>query len=85
VTRHGTLAGVVFGLDAPPRRYEDVASADHDAYARFFHAMLERGVYLAPSGYEVLFTSAALDEAAIERVVAAAREAAVVVATGGPA
>jgi glutamate-1-semialdehyde 2,1-aminomutase len=85
VTRHGTLAGVVFGLEVPPRRYEDVAAADHGAYGRFFHAMLDRGVYLAPSGYEVVFTSAALDEAAIERVVAAAREAAVVVATGGPA
>jgi glutamate-1-semialdehyde 2,1-aminomutase len=85
VTRHGTLAGVVFGLAAPPRRYEDVASADHDAYARFFHAMLERGVYLAPSGYEVLFTSVALDDTAVEQVVAAAREAAVVVAAGGPA
>jgi glutamate-1-semialdehyde 2,1-aminomutase len=85
VTRHGTLAGVVFGIDETPRRYEDVAAADHGAYGRFFHAMLDRGVYLAPSGYEVVFTSAALDEPAIERVVAAAREAAVVVATGGPA
>jgi glutamate-1-semialdehyde 2,1-aminomutase len=80
VTRHGTLAGVLFGVEATPTRYEDVAAADHDRYARFFHAMLDRGVYLAPSGYEVVFTSSALDVAAVDRVVTAAREAAVAVA-----
>lgn len=79
VTRRGTLAGVVF-TDRPVTRFEDVAAADHDAYARFFHAMLERGVYLAPSGYEVLFTSLALDMEALRHVVDAAHEAAEVVA-----
>jgi glutamate-1-semialdehyde 2,1-aminomutase len=81
VTRHGTLAGVVFA-DRSPTRFEDVAGADHDAYARFFHAMLDRGVYLAPSGYEVVFTSLAMDAAVLERVVEAAHEAAEVVASG---
>lgn len=81
VTRRGTLAGVVF-TDRTPTRFEDVAGADHDAYARFFHAMLERGVYLAPSGYEVVFTSLALDVAALQRIVEAAHEAAEVVAAG---
>src|SRR6056297_1047820 len=81
VTRHATLLGLVVA-DAPPRRYEDVAAADHDAYARFFHAMLDRGVYLAPSGYEVVFASLALDAAAIAHVADAAREAAAVVAAG---
>jgi glutamate-1-semialdehyde 2,1-aminomutase len=75
VLQHGTLAGLVFA-DAPPRRYEDVAAADHAAYGRFFHAMLERGVYLAPSGYEVVFTSLALDEGALDRVAEAAAGAA---------
>jgi glutamate-1-semialdehyde 2,1-aminomutase len=75
VTRVGTIAGLVFGIEGTPRRYEDVQGADHDAYARFFHAMLERGVYLAPSGYEVIFTSAALDEADVDAVVAAAGDA----------
>jgi len=81
VTRHGTLAGVVF-TDAAPERFEDVAAADHDAYARFFHGMLDRGVYLAPSGYEVVFTSLALDTDELDRVVTAAHEAAEVVAAG---
>jgi glutamate-1-semialdehyde 2,1-aminomutase len=75
VRQHGTLAGVLFTADEP-FDHAGVARADHDRYGRFFHAMLERGIYLAPSGYEVIFTSTALDDAALERVVAAAGEAA---------
>lgn len=75
VTRVATLAGIVVAA-APPRSYEDVAAADHAAYARFFHAMLDHGVYLAPSGYEVLFTSMALDVEAVARFRAAAAAAA---------
>ena len=81
VRRHATLLGVVFA-PAGPRRYEDVVAADHDAYGRFFHAMLERGIYLAPSGYEVVFTSLALDDAAIDRIGQAAHEAAGVLDAG---
>lgn len=73
--RHGTLLGIVFA-DADPVRYEDVAAADHAAYGRFFHEMLAQGVYLAPSGYEVVFTSLALGPADIDQVVAAAHVAA---------
>ena len=75
VVQHGTLAGLVFA-GSPPRDYDDAAAADHRIYARFFHAMLERGVYLAPSGYEVVFTSLALDDAAIMHLVEAAASAA---------
>lgn len=82
VTRHGSLAGVVFS-DAPLARYEDVAAADHGAYGRFFHAMLDRGVYLAPSGYEVVFTSMALEAPVLGRIVEAAHEAAVELADAG--
>ncbi len=71
VLRHGTLAGIVF-RDTPPRDQAEVAAADHDAYARFFHGMLERGVLLAPSGHEILFTSLALGDAEIDRIVEAA-------------
>jgi glutamate-1-semialdehyde 2,1-aminomutase len=75
VTQVGTLSGILFGVAATPERYEDVQAADHAAYGRFFHAMLDRGVYLAPSGYEVVFTSAALDDEAVDEVVAAAHGA----------
>jgi glutamate-1-semialdehyde 2,1-aminomutase len=79
VLQHGTLAGIVFA-DAAPQRYEDVAAADHARYGRFFHAMLDRGVYLAPSGYEVIFSSLALDEADLDRVAEAASGAAAALA-----
>ena len=81
VVQHGTLAGVVF-TDQPPRRFEDVAAADHAAYARFFHGMLDRGVYLAPSGYEIVFASLALGAPELERIVEAAHGAARDVARG---
>jgi glutamate-1-semialdehyde 2,1-aminomutase len=79
IVQHGTLAGVVFS-DGELRRYEDVAAADHGRYGRFFHAMLDRGVYLAPSGYEVVFSSLALDATALDRVAEAAAASAVAVA-----
>lgn len=49
-------------------------SSDTKAFARFFHAMLERGVYLPPSQYEALFVSAAHTDDDISRTVDAARE-----------
>ena len=81
VTLHGTLAGVVFS-PAAPRRYEDVAMADQDAYARFFHGMLRQGVYLAPSAFEVVFTSMALEGDILGRITEAAGQAATEVAAG---
>ena len=83
VTRHGTLLAVLFGATAPTH-HEQVAAADHDSYGRFFHAMLEEGVYLAPSGYEVVFPSTALTAEALDHVRDAAHAAARVVA-GTPA
>ena len=41
------------------RSYTDAKTADVDAFRRFFHAALERGVYLAPSAFEAAFMSAA--------------------------
>jgi len=48
---------------------------DKEAFNRFFHAMLERGVYLAPSAYEAGFVSSAHTAADIAASGAAAREA----------
>lgn len=81
VTQEGTLAGFLFGLDQTPADYDDVKQADHARYGRFFHAMLERGFHLAPSGYEVLFTSTAHGDADLDRFAEAATEAARAVAT----
>jgi glutamate-1-semialdehyde 2,1-aminomutase len=70
-----TLAGLVFSA-RPVRDYDDAKAGDHETYARFFHAMLDRGVFLAPSGYEVLFVSLAHTEADLARTVDLAADAA---------
>ena len=57
------------------RNYDDAKAADHERYARFFHGLLDRGVYFAPSGYETLFPSLAHTDADIERTINAAAEA----------
>jgi glutamate-1-semialdehyde 2,1-aminomutase len=49
--------------------------SDRAAFAQFFHAMLDEGVYLAPSQFEAAFVSARHDDEIIERTVAAARKA----------
>lgn len=66
----------LFFAEGPVRDYVGARSADHRRYARFFHRMLEEGVYLPPSGYEAWFLSTAHGEAELERTVEAARAAA---------
>jgi glutamate-1-semialdehyde 2,1-aminomutase len=75
VTRAFTLVGVFFGAE-PVRNYEDARRADHPRYARVFHGLLDRGVYVAPSGYEALFPSLAHTDADIDLTVKATAEAA---------
>jgi glutamate-1-semialdehyde 2,1-aminomutase len=70
--------GGMFGLyfrATPPSTYAEVMQCDAEAFKRFFHAMLERGVYLAPSAYEAGFVSAAHTEEDIAATVAAAEAA----------
>jgi glutamate-1-semialdehyde 2,1-aminomutase len=75
VQRAGNLFSV-FMTDEPVADYEAARRQDTDAYARFFHAMLERGVYLPPSAFEAWFVSIVHTEAEVDRVLEAAREAA---------
>jgi glutamate-1-semialdehyde 2,1-aminomutase len=70
----GGMFGVYFANDVPAS-YAQVMACDKERFNRFFHAMLARGVYLAPSAFEAGFVSAAHDDAAIDATVAAAREA----------
>jgi glutamate-1-semialdehyde 2,1-aminomutase len=58
VNRIGSMAGVFF-TETPVENIEQVMACDATRYGRFFHLMLERGVYLAPSPYEALFMSSA--------------------------
>jgi glutamate-1-semialdehyde 2,1-aminomutase len=61
-----------FFVEAPVTDYASARRADTKLYARFFHAMLERGVYLAPSQFEAVFMSSAHTGDEIEATVAAA-------------
>jgi glutamate-1-semialdehyde 2,1-aminomutase len=70
----GGMFGVFFRADAPTS-FAQVMQSDKEAFNRFFHAMLERGVYLAPSAYEADFVSSAHSPADIEATLAAARSA----------
>jgi glutamate-1-semialdehyde 2,1-aminomutase len=67
----GGMFGFYFAAELP-RNYPDMARADVDIFKRFFHAMLDRGVYLAPSMYEAGFVSAAHDDAVIDATLHAA-------------
>jgi glutamate-1-semialdehyde 2,1-aminomutase len=78
VTFSAHSIGSMFGLyfrAAPPRSFAEVMQCDKDRFNRFFHVMLEHGVYLAPSAYEAGFVSAAHTSADIEATLAAARAA----------
>ena len=72
--RVGGMFGIYFA-GAVPASYARIMATDKDRFNRFFHAMLDRGVYLAPSAFEAGFVSAAHDGAAIAETVAAARQA----------
>ncbi len=70
----GSMFGIYFRA-APPTSYAEVMQCDRERFKRFFHAMLGRGVYLAPSAFETGFVSAAHGAREIEATLAAAREA----------
>jgi len=70
--------GGMFGLffrATPPRNLSEVMECDRASFNRFFHAMLDEGVYLAPSAYEAGFVSAAHGSAEIRDTLAAAERA----------
>jgi glutamate-1-semialdehyde 2,1-aminomutase len=70
-TRVGSMMTTFF-TGMPVNDYASAKRSDTAAYGRFFHAMLDRGVYLAPSQFECAFVSTVHTEELIERTVAAA-------------
>ena len=71
----GGMFGLFFTSEKPIRHYSQVMACDVDRFRHFFHAMLDAGIYLAPSAYEAGFVSAAHGEKEIAATVAAARGA----------
>ncbi len=65
----------LFFAEGPIVDYQSAAQSDRDAFAAYFHAMLEHGVALPPSQFEAMFVSAAHSEADVDRTLEAARAA----------
>jgi glutamate-1-semialdehyde 2,1-aminomutase len=68
------MFGLFFTDQTPVRYFREVMACDVERFKRFFHGMLEEGVYLAPSAFEAGFLSAAHSPADIEATIAAARK-----------
>jgi glutamate-1-semialdehyde 2,1-aminomutase len=79
----GNLFSVFFSPSLPTD-YDQARTQESWRYAAFFHAMLDHGVYLPPSAFEAWFVSAAHDEAALDRLVAALPAAAKAAAGAHP-
>ena len=69
----GGMFGFYFA-NAVPSSYEAVTKTDIEAFKKFFHLMLDEGVYLAPSAYEAGFTSIAHDNEVLNAIIAAAEK-----------
>jgi glutamate-1-semialdehyde 2,1-aminomutase len=70
----GGMFGFYF-VNEIPTSFEAVTRTDIEAFKKFFHLMLDQGVYLAPSAYEAGFTSITHDNAVLEEIIAAAKTA----------
>ena len=68
------MFGLYFAAEVPTG-YADVIACDGERFKRFFHAMLDAGIYFAPSAYEAGFVSAAHGAADIAETLAAAERA----------
>ncbi len=74
----GQSVGGMFGIyfsEQIPHSFEEIMQSDKEAFNRFFHYMLEEGVYLAPSAFEAGFVSAAHSDEDIGKTIAAAQKA----------
>lgn len=69
----GGMFGIYFSARCPTS-YDEVMQSDKEAFNRFFHGMLDEGIYLAPSAFEAGFVSAAHADLDIERTVVAAKK-----------
>jgi glutamate-1-semialdehyde 2,1-aminomutase len=83
VPRFGPLVGLRFSAE-PAVDYASAVATDEAMYAAFFHAMLDRGVAMAPGAYEVMFPGLAHDDAVLTAIAEAAAEAAAAVAASRP-
>jgi len=72
INRLGSMISLHFS-DNPVKNFQSAGAADIKKFGRFFHAMLNRGIYLPPSAFESWFLSNALTTADIDKTVDAVR------------
>ena len=80
ISRVGTMSGMYF-LKEPPTNWDEVKQANTEQFKTYFHAMLERGVFYAPSAFEAAFISTAHTKTEVELTLAAAAESLKLVAS----
>ena len=68
------MFGLFFSTETKITNFQQVTACNIDRFKKFFHAMLQHGVYLAPSPFEAGFVSSAHDKDALEKTYAAARK-----------
>ncbi|QKG52799.1 glutamate-1-semialdehyde 2,1-aminomutase [Hymenobacter sp. BRD67] len=73
VNQVGSMFSLFFTPE-PVNNLEDAKKANLPAFGRYFHAMLNRGIYLAPSQFEALFISTAITDELVEKYLTACRE-----------
>ena len=71
LNRVGSMMGMFF-TPGPVRNFEEAKTSDTERFAAYYRAMLEKGIYLAPSQFEAVFLSAAHETADIDTTLAAA-------------
>ena len=69
----GGMFGFYFA-NAIPNSFEAVTKTNIESFKKFFHLMLDEGIYLAPSAYEAGFTSIAHDDEVLAAIIAAAEK-----------
>jgi glutamate-1-semialdehyde 2,1-aminomutase len=77
----GPLVGLYMGT-SQPTDHESARATDEAAYARLFHALLDRGVAIAPGAYEVMFPGLAHTDEVIDQIAEAVIDAAEAAAAG---
>jgi glutamate-1-semialdehyde 2,1-aminomutase len=75
INRLGSMISVHFS-DRPVSNFADAAAANNSLFNKFFHALLDRGIYLPPSAFETWFVSAALSDSDIDETISAVKEVA---------
>ncbi|WP_024851638.1 glutamate-1-semialdehyde 2,1-aminomutase [Hydrogenovibrio kuenenii] len=70
----GAMFGLFFNTEKNIRRFAQVAQGDMERFKKFYHGMLDEGVYLAPSAFEAGFVSSAHTDEDIDNTIAAARK-----------